>query len=86
VIFIENNTKLKVPKKKLKRIFKYLAKNRDIEVVICDNEYIRELNYKYRGVDKPTDVLSFPLNDEVGLSKTLGTIFISEDFVQIRLK
>ena len=31
----------------------------DISLVVCDDRFIHELNKKYRGVDEPTDVLSF---------------------------
>ncbi len=35
----------------------------DAEVSICftDNEEIRQINYEQRGIDKATDVLSFPM-------------------------
>ncbi|MBA4600751.1 rRNA maturation RNase YbeY [Thermoactinomyces mirandus] len=33
----------------------------DVSVMIVDNEQIHELNKEYRQVDRPTDVLSFPL-------------------------
>ena len=32
----------------------------DISVTVTDNIHIHELNREYRGVDRPTDVLSFP--------------------------
>ena len=35
----------------------------EVSVTFCDNEYIRELNKKYRGIDRHTDVLSFPMYD-----------------------
>jgi probable rRNA maturation factor len=31
-----------------------------ISVVIADNNFVQELNRQFRGVDAPTDVLSFP--------------------------
>jgi probable rRNA maturation factor len=31
-----------------------------MSVVITDNDFVRNLNRQYRGVDAPTDVLSFP--------------------------
>ena len=34
-----------------------------VSVTFADNAYIRKLNREYRGVDKHTDVLSFPLYD-----------------------
>ncbi len=33
----------------------------EVSVVFTDDEYIRELNRQYRGLDKATDVLSFAL-------------------------
>lgn len=33
----------------------------EISVVLTDNETICRLNREYRGIDKPTDVLSFPM-------------------------
>jgi len=32
-----------------------------IDVMIVDNEKIREINLQHRNIDKPTDVLSFPI-------------------------
>lgn len=31
----------------------------EVSVLLCDDRRIRELNRKYRGLDRPTDVLSF---------------------------
>ena len=33
----------------------------EISITLTDNENIRELNRDHRGIDRPTDVLSFPL-------------------------
>ncbi len=35
----------------------------EVSVTFADNEYIHGLNKEYRNVDKPTDVLSFPMYD-----------------------
>ena len=50
-----------------------------VSVLITDDETIRQLNAHYRGKDKPTDVLSFPLYDEIGCldDEELGDIVIS---------
>ena len=34
-----------------------------ISVMLTDDEGIRHVNSEFRGVDRPTDVLSFPLNE-----------------------
>lgn len=35
----------------------------EVDVVFTDDEGIREINSAQRGIDRPTDVLSFPLNE-----------------------
>lgn len=43
------------------------------EINIVDNEKIHEINREYRGIDRPTDVISFAFNDEVeGEVKIIG--------------
>ncbi len=37
----------------------------EVEVVITDKETIKELNNQTRGIDKPTDVLSFPMFENI---------------------
>lgn len=51
----------------------------EVSVTLVDNEGIHALNRTYRNVDRPTDVLSFPLFDEAGENgKTvLGDIVLS---------
>ncbi len=36
-----------------------------VEVTITDNERIKEINNQQRGIDNPTDVLSFPMVDYI---------------------
>ena len=49
-----------------------------VSVTFVDNEGIRVLNRDYRGIDRETDVLSFPLFEEgIGGKKMLGDIVLS---------
>ncbi|PKL11527.1 MAG: rRNA maturation RNase YbeY [Spirochaetae bacterium HGW-Spirochaetae-6] len=50
----------------------------EISVVFCNNQFIKELNLKYRGLDEPTDVLSFSAE----MQGFLGDIVISPEKAQ----
>ena len=59
-----------------------VAEDAELSLLICDADTIHELNKTYRGVDAPTDVLSFALNEgeeEDGMEeeKVLGDIIIN---------
>ncbi|MGS0765075.1 rRNA maturation RNase YbeY [Syntrophomonas curvata] len=40
-----------------------LPKNSEVSIMIVDNSYIQELNFIYRQQNRPTDVLSFAMNE-----------------------
>ncbi|WP_370520017.1 rRNA maturation RNase YbeY [Gemella sp. GH3] len=39
--------------------------NTELAITFVDKEEIKNINREYRGIDRPTDVISFALNDEV---------------------
>ena len=41
----------------------YGVENGEVSVTLTNNEYIHTLNKQYRGIDRPTDVLSFARNE-----------------------
>ncbi len=58
----------------------------ELGIILVDNEYIQDLNLKYRGIDQPTDVLSFAMNEGVAESPAfeiqgepvlLGDVYVS---------
>jgi probable rRNA maturation factor len=55
----------------------------EIEIIFTSSQKIRELNLKYRKINKPTDVLSFPQKQfrDKGPS-LLGSIIISSEMVE----
>jgi probable rRNA maturation factor len=49
----------------------------EVSILLCDDAFIRDLNQKWRGIDKPTNVLSFPAGDTAVLGPLLGDIVIA---------
>jgi probable rRNA maturation factor len=58
-----------------RRVVKGEAGKGKINIVLVDDESIRRLNKKFRGIDRATDVLSFEMKED-GI---LGEIIISKD-------
>lgn len=60
--------------------------NLEFNIIIVDNNKIHEINKEYRGIDRPTDVITFALEDNkdfpVGDIRILGDIYISIDKVR----
>jgi probable rRNA maturation factor len=54
-----------------------LAANAEVSVLFCDDAFIRELNRKWRGHDRPTNVLSFPAGGDPVAARVLGDIVIA---------
>lgn len=52
-------------------------KDSEVSITLIDDKQIQRINKRYRGIDKPTNVLSFELGDDI----LLGDIFISIDTV-----
>ena len=74
-------------------IFEDIDDNAQVSVTFVDNEEIHALNKEYRNVDRPTDVLSFPLGDENGFDVDnssnailLGDIVISVEKAILQAK
>jgi len=65
-------------------------KNIEFNVIIVDDEYIHELNKKYRNIDKSTDVITFALEDynefKFNEFRLLGDIYISLDKAKTQAK
>ena len=57
-------------------------KNSEVSITLVNDAEIKKINKKYRGINKPTNVLSFELDDDV----LLGDIFISLDTVRREAK
>jgi len=94
-ILVENQQKIiRINQGKTKGIIKKVLQHlkvdekTEISVLFTDDKFIKSLNNKYRGIDKPTDVLSFSLQEgavkspETESDKLLGDIIISVETAQ----
>jgi len=62
----------------IKGILKYLNKDCwDLSVLFCGNNRIRNLNFQYRKIDEPTDILTFILGETAEGRYLPGDIAIS---------
>lgn len=57
-----------------------LGKKYELSLIIVGKKKIQELNRKYRGINKPTDILSFPLSD------VFGEIYINPEMTKLEAK
>ena len=76
------NSYLKIKLNKLKKILYFKKKKQEFSILLTNNKKMRELNYKFRKKNKPTDVLSFPLS----YNKYIGDIAISYEIIDKRSK
>jgi probable rRNA maturation factor len=79
MIDLDNRTDKKYDFTLLEQIAKVLSKQ-EIELILTDNDEIAKINLEFRGLDKATDVLSFP--SDPFPNAPLGSIIISVDKVE----
>ena len=87
-VFNETNQNIEQEINELKELLENVAKdekldNGEFNVIIVDNEKIKDINKQYRNIDKVTDVISFALEDDktfvIKDYRMLGDIYISLD-------
>jgi probable rRNA maturation factor len=63
--------------------YKFLNKKVSFTLLLSNNKNIQKFNKLFRKKNKPTDILSFPLNKKFRVSKQtyLGDIIISYNFI-----
>lgn len=58
------------------------AQGSSLTIVVTDDEAVAALNRQYRGVDAPTDVLSFPMDSMPGDTPYLGDLVIAYPYAK----
>ena len=71
---------------KLLNKFKITSNVQEFSILLTNSEKMRQLNLRFRKKNKPTDVLSFPINVVKKKIGYLGDIAISYDIVNKRSK
>ncbi len=72
-----NTTSIPIDEALLQKIVEAMSE-REVEVLLYDDAAIRQLNREHRGIDRPTDVLSFPLDQSFDQTP-LGSVVLSVD-------
>ena len=76
------NNYLKKKLKKLSRFPYFKKKKQEFSILLTNNKKMKNLNFKFRKKNKPTDVLSFQSNNNI----YIGDIAISYEIVNKRSK
>ena len=63
--------------------YQFSKKKVSFSLLLSNNKNIKKLNKNFRNKNKPTDILSFPFNKKVKISKNvyLGDIIISYNYI-----
>ncbi len=94
-IGIFNKTEEKIDKSFVRKVVKHTLKKMEAEksevnIIFVGLEEIHEINKAYRNVDRPTDVISFALEDTEDVTvyeeRVLGDIYICLDKVHEQAK
>ena len=95
-LIISNETNEKIDMdEKLKSVVKTVLETEglpleyEVSITFVDIDEIHKLNKEFRNVDRPTDVLSFPMDEDFsieGVDTMLGDIVISMDIAKEQAK
>jgi probable rRNA maturation factor len=58
-----------------------LSTNSEMSIIVTSDERLRKLNQSYRGIDTPTDVLSFPAGD---IDPETGNIYLGDIIISLQ--
>ncbi len=92
-IFNQTNEKI-VELETIEGLMEYAIKYQKLDnlvfnIIIISGDEIKKINNEYRNIDKPTDVISFALEDTKDITfdfRLLGDIYISIDRAKIQAK
>jgi len=74
---IDRQTRIRIDRRSARRLVEralldHAREGADVSIVFADDEFVRALNARYRGKDRPTDVLAFPMPGEGPAARVAG--------------
>lgn len=90
---VTNKTEEDIDLEKVNKYLKYLVKKLELEsaifnIIFITDKEIHNINKEYRHIDRPTDVISFALEDYSDVNypdfRLLGDIYISVDTAKVQ--
>ena len=63
--------------------YQFFKKKINLSILLSNNKNIKKLNKEFRNKNKSTDILSFPFNEKIKISKQtyIGDIIISYNYI-----
>ena len=78
------NSYFKQKLNKLSKIPNFRKKQQEFSILLTSNKRMKNLNLKFRKKNKPTDVLSFPIQSNIKKKTYIGDIAISFEIINQR--
>ncbi len=63
--------------------YEKVAAHTEVSVTFADNEGIHGLNREYRNIDRPTDVLSFPMYEPTELDRDADVLMLGDIVISL---
>jgi len=77
---------IRVKLKKLSKVSQFKNKKQEFTIFLTNNKKMKKLNKKFKNDNKPTDVLSFPINNIYKKKTYIGDIAVSFEIINKRSK
>ncbi len=89
IINFNNLTKKEIKEEKtINEVLKFAMKKEGLhdtcfDIIFVDNSYIHKLNKEYRGIDRPTDVITFALDDDDKVINDSGVHILGDVYISV---
>ena len=88
-LLVYKETRARLPISRIRKLFDLVVRREgkaadtgQINFIICSDARIRNLNRRFRGIDRATDVLSFNLDPAGGADQVWGEVYIAAPYAR----